>query len=342
MEYLLLAGGALFGWAYGANFFVTLFGPAVSTGSVKWRTATVIAAFFIVFGAATMGVGGIPSVRSLHLVNGLTGSTLLTNASLACIGLLVSGFTVCLMTYFGIPISANQCITGALLGWGILNASDWSQNMPEFIKLGVTWVLNPLFSCLTCCVIVLLYNKTIKERVEHSPKSKTITKWGYLVVGSYVSFSCGVRDSFTMFRLYLDDLPFPNILNDYSNFKLVVTMGGVMIAIGILTCSRRVTRSVGEEIAPVTPQEGLLVMLAVGITIFVFGSPRIGINIPISAPLCIVGAIAGVGLSKGWRCINRKKIGQIFLAWIASPAISGLLMFLVSLFYRPADLVVLW
>lgn len=335
--YFLLLGGFFVGWALGTNDGANVFGTAVGTKVLPWRTATILIAVPVIIGAFTMGYGNLKNVRKLAMLNGLASSDMTTNAILGCLVFIASGLTTFLMSYLGLPVSVNQCITGALVGWGIKNSPDWTANTPELMKFVSTWLLNPALGCVICLAIVLLYNAVLKNWLENHPNKDVITKWCYVIFGVYTAFSLGVNSSANQFAFFFSDDPaFPNLL---TSAQLAATFGGIAIASGVLTYSRKVMETVGESIAPLTQQEGFLVVLSVGLTVFIFGSPSIGINIPVSTSQAVVGAVAGVGISKGWRCIKFKKLGQIALAWLATPTISGVIMFIVSLLYKPSGLI---
>jgi Phosphate/sulphate permeases len=335
--YFLLAGGFFVGWALGTNDGANVFGTAVGTKVLPWRLATILIAVPAIIGAFTMGHGNLKNVRNLALLNGLASSDMTTNAIMGCLVFVASGITTFIMSYLGLPVSVNQCITGALVGWGITNSPDWTKNAPELIKFVSTWVLNPTLGCIVCLVLVLIYNATVKNWFEGHSKKDEMTKWCYIFFGVYTAFSLGVNSSANQFAFFFSDDPaFPNLL---TSPRIAATFGGIAIASGVLTYSRNVMETVGESIAPLTQQEGFIVTLAVGLTVFVFGSPTIGINIPVSTSQAVVGAVAGIGISKGWRCIKFKKLGQIALAWLATPTISGVIMFIVGLLYKPSGLI---
>lgn len=47
------------------------------------------------------------------------------------------------------------------------------------------------------------------------------------------------------------------------------------------------------------------------------------IGVPVSASQAIVGSILGIGLVKSVHTIDKKKVANIGLAWVLTPAISG-------------------
>ena len=171
MIYLLLFAGVFMGWSLGTNDAANAFGTAVSTGVIKYRTAVIIIAVMVIAGAFLMGEGNIGKVNDLAVINDVSASEekvaeaeaadlasgtdtamkelRLKSALKAFIVFTCAAVTVFIMSYLGFPVSANQSITGAIVGWGLFHAnySDPIVRGPALSKLGQfasTWMLNPL------------------------------------------------------------------------------------------------------------------------------------------------------------------------------------------------------
>ena len=130
--YLLLAAGLFMGWSLGTNDAANAFGTAVATRVVKYRTAVTIIAIMVLLGAAIAGhhnIGKLASIATHNevvaspedvesAVNDGTLSTLrLKSALKAFIIFACAGITVFVMSFLKFPVSANQSITGAVIGW---------------------------------------------------------------------------------------------------------------------------------------------------------------------------------------------------------------------------------
>jgi PiT family inorganic phosphate transporter len=120
-------------------------------------------------------------------------------------------------------------------------------------------------------------------------------------------------------------------------------IGGLAIAVGVLTYSRHVMMTVGEGIMKLSPVAAFVVVSAHSLTLFLFSSkgfeqflighelPAIPL-VPVSSSQAIVGAVIGVGLLRGGRAIRWRVLGGISSGWIVTPAIAGLISF-ISLFF---------
>ena len=108
---LSLLGGIFLGWSLGANDASNVFGSAVTSRMLKFWTAAVLAAIFVLLGALLEGRAGIETLK------GLTQLTL----QQAVVSSVAAAVTVTVMTVLGLPVSTSQAVVGALIGIGILN-----------------------------------------------------------------------------------------------------------------------------------------------------------------------------------------------------------------------------
>ena len=102
--------------------------------------------------------------------------------------------------------------------------------------------------------------------------------------------------------------------------KVTATIGGIAIAVGVLTYSKKVMMTVGSNIASISQLDGFIVIIGMALTV----------GIPVSTSQAVVGAVIGAGLVKGVDNIHFSILGRIALAWISSPTVAGLLTYLVA------------
>ena len=100
-----------------------------------------------------------------------------------------------------------------------------------------------------------------------------------------------------------------------------LVLGGLGIAIGLMTFGYRVMRLVGMKVTEITPSRGVAANLAGMITVLTCSK----MGLPVSTTHTLIGAILGVGLARGITAINRKVVNSIFTSWIATvPVAAGL------------------
>ena len=350
MIYLLLLSGLFMGWSLGTNDAANAFGTAVSTRVIKYRTAVIIIAVLVIVGAFLQGEGNIGKLSELAQSNKVvaTGedvsraieqdaveSLRWKSAIKAAIIFGCAGLTVFVMSYLKFPVSANQSITGAIIGWGLFHAnySDpavLGVNLPQIGKFASTWLINPLGAGLISFVLVFLVKKFLEERLTTMRGYDMLVKIGYLVAGSIAAYSIGVNSSASVTALYFDAAyadtgVATNILTDA---RLTAVIGGVAIAIGVLTFSKRVMMTVGGSIANISQIDGFLVIIAMAVTILLMEKMM---GIPVSTSQAVVGAVIGAGLVSGVKNVNFGVFKRIAIAWVSSPTVAGLLTYLVAL-----------
>lgn len=354
MIYLLLSAGLFMGWSLGTNDAANAFGTAVATRVVTYRTAIIIIAVCVVIGAVAGGEQNIGKISDLAVSNQVLATTeqvedaledddvktlRLRSAMKAAIIFLCSGLTVFIMSYLKFPVSANQSITGSIIGWGLCyaNYSDpqvLAVNLPQIGKFAATWLLNPLGACLISFVLVLCFNRFLGSRISSLSNYDKLLKTGYICAGAFASLSIGLNSSANVTALYFDAAyaqtgVAANLLTDA---RLAAAIGGIAIAAGVLTFSRRVMMTVGSSIAEISQIEGFLVIIGMAMTVVIMGS---WMHIPVSTSQAVVGAVIGAGLTRGVRSVHFGVLKNIVLAWVSSPTIAGLLTYLVAISLKP-------
>ena len=346
--YLLLAAGIFMGWSLGTNDAANAFGTAVSTGVIKYKTAIIIISIFVIIGAFLMGAGNMTSVNDLAINNAVIPSTneaadiiedgeddklALKSAIKAFIVFTCAALTVFLMSYLKFPVSANQSITGAIIGWGICNADYGnpevlSGNLKQIGKFASTWLLCPVGAAIISFIIVKVAQKLFINKLSSLRHYDLVIKVGYLIAGGYAAFGIGMNSSANVTSLYFGEMVNGIKTNLLTDARLTCTIGGIAIAIGVLTYSKKVMLTVGESIAPLTQIEGFLVVIAMATTIVLLGNIM---KIPVSTSQAVVGAVVGAGLTKSFKCVNFGVFKNIAIAWVSSPLMAGGMTYLVAL-----------
>ena len=138
------------------------------------------------------------------------------------------------------------------------------------------------------------------------------------------------------------DISFMGIFSLTSAQQLFL-IGGITIAIGVITYSKRVMMTVGTGIMKISPVSAFVTVWAHSIVLFLFASqglerflishglPSIPL-VPVSSSQAIVGAVVGIGLLKGGKGIRWKTVGGISVGWVATPLLAALISF-ISLFF---------
>ena len=71
---IFLLGGLFLGWSLGANDAANVFGTAVGTRMIRFKTAAIVCGLFIIIGAVISGAGTTETIGKLGSINALPGA----------------------------------------------------------------------------------------------------------------------------------------------------------------------------------------------------------------------------------------------------------------------------
>jgi PiT family inorganic phosphate transporter len=335
MILFFLTSGLFLGWSLGANDAANVFGSAVASRMVSFRKAAIIASIFVILGAVVQGAQTSHTLEKLGSVNAIGGSFTVALAAAA---------TVYAMTKFALTVSTTQAIVGAIIGWNFFTGN--STDSSTLSRIVATWISGPVIGAVFAILLYIVIKKFKRATRIHLIRFESSIKTGLIIVGAFGAYSLGANNIANVMGVFipafsLQDLNF-GIFSLNSNQQLFL-LGGIAIAIGIITYSRRVMQTVGGNIVELSSEAALVVVLAQALVLFIFSSTslsnmfvKIGLPpipmVPVSSSQVIVGSVLGIGLYKGARNINFRILGEIAIGWIATPLASGLLAF-ISLFF---------
>jgi len=255
-----------------------------------------------------------------------------------------AGFTVMWMTKLQIPVSSSQAIVGAIIGWNLFSGS--LTDYDSLSKILLTWVLCPVLSAVIAAVIFWIF-KFYMDRIKiHLLRIDSHTRIGLILVGAFGAYSLGANNIANVVGVFIPAHPLePFSLGWFSlsGTQLLFFLGGLSIALGILTYSKNVMDTVGGSLMKISPVAAFIIVLAQAIVLFLFSSERLenlllssGLPaiplVPVSSSQAVIGAVIGIGLVKGGRGIRYKVLAEIATGWVTTPLIAGLISF-VSLFF---------
>ena len=296
-----LGGGLFLGWTLGANDAANCFGTAVATRIITLRNACLLCGAMVILGAILQGEEGIKTL------SGLTEQSVRT----AVIVTVSAALTGAVMTYLKIPISTSQAVVGAILGIGLATKhTDYA----GLTKVVLCWIGTPISSMIIACVVYKLGAWSVRH-IPMSMFTRDKILWaGLLVVGAYGSYALGANNVTNSTGI------FSGLIPGVSDRHLAA-IGGLAIAVGVISYSRRVIFSVGSEIMPLDAFTALVAVLGMSVTVHVFAM----IGAPVSTSQGIVGSILGIGVLRGVHAIHFKVLRRIALGWVLTPTISLIL-----------------
>jgi len=332
---LFLTSGLFLGWSLGANDASNVFGSAVGSKMVSFRKAAIIASIAVILGAVIQGAGASETLGKLGSVNAIGGSFTLA---------LAAAITVYVMTKFSLPVSTTQAIVGAIIGWNLFTGNTTDAN--TLSKIVGTWISGPIIGAVFAIILFILINKFKKSSRIHLIRFESYIKKGLIVVGAFGAYSLGANNIANVMGVFVPAFNLSDLdlgLFSLNSGQQLFLLGGLAIAVGIMTYSKKVMETIGGNIVELSSEGALVVVLAQSLVLFIFSSSglsnllvRIGLPpipmVPVSSSQVIVGCVIGIGIYKGARNINYRLLGQIAAGWVATPVMSGLLAFF-SLFF---------
>jgi PiT family inorganic phosphate transporter len=334
--WFFISSGLFLGWSLGANHAVNVFGTAVVSKMVKFRTAAIVAGIFVILGSVISGAGTTKTLTDLGSINALSGSFAVA---------LAVGISVTLMTRAKLPVSTSQAVIGGIIGWNIFTGSPTDYN--SLTKILFSWVASPIIAAFFGFLIFILIKKTVLKWKIHLLELDNYTRIGLITVGALASYSLGANNIANVMGMFVSaplfsDLNVGNLFN-ISGVQQLFFLGGLAIAVGIFTYGNNVMNTVGADLYKISPITGFVVVLAEFIVLWLFTSqglekfllrnnlPAIPL-VPLSTTQAFIGAVIGVGLAKDPHSINFKVLGKIAMGWAVAPASAGLITF-ISLFF---------
>ena len=331
-----LSSGLFLGWSLGANDASNIFGTAVGSKMVKFRTAAIVSSIFVILGAVYGGEGGTETLGALGAVNALGGAFMVSLSAALC---------VYWMAKVGMAVSTSQAIVGGIIGWNIF--SNKPTDISVLTKICSTWILCPLITGVVAICLYLVLKFIIKKSNMHLLRQDYYTRIGLIIAGALCAYSLGANNIANIIGVFADSVPFKPIqIGNYIHFsglQILFLLGGISISVGIVTYSKKVILTVGNNLMKMTPLIALVVVLAQALTLFLFSSKELQqflIShhlpafplVPVSSTQAVIGAILGLGLLKGGRGINWSITLKIILGWVATPLITMGICF-ISLFF---------
>ena len=334
---LYLSGGLFLGWSLGANDASNIFGTAVSTHMVRFKTAAIVASIFLILGAVISGSGTSATLGALGSINMMAGAFMVA---------LSSAFTVFWMTKIGLPVSTSQAIVGAIIGWNIFTGQTIDYSILS--QIVVTWITSPIIAAIFAWLLYLVFDKINTLSRLHLFRMDAYTRIGLIIVGALGAYSLGANNIANVVGVFIPSIIFPNIsvlVISISGTQQLFLLGGIAIASGVFTFSKRVMLTVGKSVLKLNPQTALIVVLAQALVMILFtsktletwlagyGLPTIPL-VPLSSSQVVVGAIIGIGLAHGGRGIQLKVLGKISSGWVSTPVITAIITFFALFFLQ--------
>lgn len=337
MFFLYLTSGLFLGWSLGANDAANIFGTAVGSKMIRFRTAALVASIFVIIGATLQGGGTTQTLSQLGSVNALPGAFTVA---------LAAAIVVFLMTKALLPVSTTQAIVGAIIGWNLFTGN--STDVKTLTTILTTWVVSPVIGAIFSALFYILLRALLKKLQLHLIVLDVFIKWALIIVGAFGAYSLGANNIANVMGVFAASAP--DVVIDMGLFRLdglqvLFLLGGIAIALGIITYSKGLMMQVGNGIMALSAEAAIVAVFSQAVVLFIFSSTAfseflqgIGLPpiplVPVSSSQVIVGSIIGIGMIKGVNEIKFKTIKGILYGWVLTPIAAGFLSFFALFFMK--------
>lgn len=332
--FLFLISGLFLGWSLGANDASNLFGTAVGTQMIKFKTAAIIGSLFVILGSVIQGSGTTKTLSALGTVNAIGGAFTVA---------LCAAVVVMIMTRYRLPVSTGHAIVGAIVGWCYYTANPVEYGI--LAKIVGSWVISPVLGAVFSYLLYLLIRKFIRSSRMHMLKMESLIRVSLIVIGAFAAYSLGANNIANVMGVFVDSFSFSLNIGSLSisSTQFLFFIGSLAIALGIITYSKKVMYTIGNGVLSMTPEMAIAAVLAQALVLFIFSSTSLSNTlisaglppiplVPVSSSQVLVGALIGVGLVKGVQELKMKMIGHIVLSWVSTPVLSIVFTF-ITLFF---------
>lgn len=329
-----ISSGLFLGWSLGANDAANIFGTAVGTKMLKFSKSALIASIFVVLGAVLQGSGTTNTLSQLGKVDALGGAFTVA---------LCSAVIVALMTKNKLPVSTGQAIVGSIVAWCYFTAKPVDYGI--LTVLVSSWIYGPVLGAVFAAILYIFMRRFIRTTTIHVIKLDILIRYALIFTGAFGAYSLGANNIANVMGVFVHSASIKINFWTYSfdTIQILFLLGGVSIAIGIITYSKKVMETVGGDIMTLTPENAIVVVLAQALVLFIFSSSSlssllisIGLPpiplVPVSSTQVVIGSVLGIGLVKGVQEVKFGVLMNIALGWVLTPILSGFLTFF-SLFF---------
>ena len=334
---LFLSSGLFLGWALGANDAANVFGTAVGTRMVSWRNAAIICSIFVILGAVISGAGTSQTLGKLGAITALPGAFMTA---------LSAGFSVFVMTKSGLPVSTSQAIVGAIIGWNFF--SNQATDTSTLAKILSTWIICPLLAAVIA-IVILKVSKYFGRKMNLSLiRLDAYKRIALIFAGALGAYSLGANNIANVIGVFIPVQPLAELKIgsfSFSSTQQLFLLGGLAIALGVCTYSKKVMLTVGSDLGQLSSTSALVAVISHSIVLFLFASQgleallsRYGLPtiplVPVSSSQAVVGAIFGISILQGITAVKWNVLGKIIAGWIVTPIFAGIVCFMGLFFLQ--------
>ncbi|MDI9313996.1 MAG: inorganic phosphate transporter [Hydrotalea sp.] len=298
----------------------------IGTGTLKPRTAILLAAFFNFIGlfvfqlhvAATIGKGMVtPSVVDFAVIGGALAGAIAWNM---------------ITWWYGLPSSSSHALIGGVVGAAIMKGGLSVVLLSGLSKIALFIIISPMIGFILAALISFALQYLL-PKVKDNAKAYRI---GQILSSSLYSIGHGTNDAQKTAGVIFLILISGGYMQAADGIPYWVAMVSfLVIALGTLAGGWRIINTLAYKITDLKPRGGFSAEF--GGSIMLFTSSSLGI--PVSTTHIITGAIVGVGSIEKNAKINWSIVKTILICWCLTIPSAGAMgaLFYLALRYLGLD-----
>lgn len=222
--------------------------------------------------------------------------------------------------YYGFPSSSTHALIGGLTGAAIAVDGFKSLKIAGLAKVAAGIFISPMIGLIMGFLFSYLFRALLHNVRED--KQYKIFKRLQITSSALLSLAHGGNDGQKTMGIIAILLFSESWLKGvfYVPFWVVISCYSI-IAAGTLFGGWRIVHTMGTQITTLNPMKGCAAETGAAFTIY--AATELGV--PVSTTHTVTGSIAGVGLVNGLQGTHWKIIKKIFMAWILTIPVSGLI-----------------
>jgi inorganic phosphate transporter, PiT family len=301
LDLILVAAAAAFAYSVGAHYTGACMGMPFAAGAIRLWPALVLMAPFVVVGAA------FASGR----VEATVGHGILAAATVAIPVAVVIVISALALTsaynFAAIPTSTIQILVFSAVGAGL--GAGIGVNWQTIETLLVVWASAPFAALGLGFALARLFDRWGRGRTGDSPPGRLTTHLAVALVG------VGTAASFTMGANDVANASGALVMTGLFGLATAGLIGGIGMALGVLTWGRPLLRRVAFDIVKLDPRTATASQLAQSAVILV----SVSFGFFTSMNQALVGAMIGAGLSRSRSTVSFRTVRGILLGWGVGP-----------------------
>lgn len=301
----------------GRNNLSNIFGFAIGTKMVSFRTGFCAAVVFFMAGAFISGAATTQNVVRLGMITDYADSFAVS---------LGAGLMLLILGKIGCPASIVQTMTGAYTAFNLFYFKPLPAELLTHSVLA--WFYAPLLGA----VFTFFGFKGVHFLLRRYPirllLRDRVNRGGLVFVGAFSAYAFGANNIGSVLAPQVAFVPRVPLL-------ICVTL---FVSLGFFFADKKVIKTVSKGLFPLSSTEAFVVAFMSAFTLLLFSSQTLaqlahGLSLPwfklVPIPLSsvLVGSVFGIALSKGITGLKFKTLGLVLLSQFISPLGAGLLTY---------------